>query len=99
MKFMVTWNIPQGSWLLVAKTFSSMSPADRANYGDGVKALGRWHDVVGRKGVVIVESSSLAAVQRYMGKWNPHMVLEITPVVEDEEAAVVYGQIAADNNA
>ena len=48
---------------------------------------------------LLLESSSLAAVPRYMGKWNPHMVLEIMPVVEDEEAAVVYGQIAADNNA
>ena len=26
MKFMVTWNIPDGNWLLVLKTFSSMSP-------------------------------------------------------------------------
>ena len=99
MKFMVAWDIPAENWLSVCKVFSSMSPAERANYGDGVKAIGRWHDVVGRKGVVIVESDSLAAVQRYMGKWNPYMGLQIAPVVGDEEAAVVLGQIAADNNA
>ena len=99
MEFMVTWNIPDGNWLPVMKTFSSMSPAERADYGDGVKPIGRWHDVVGRKGVVIVESNNLAAVQRYMGKWNPFMDLEVTPVVDDEEAAAVYGQIVADHNA
>ena len=99
MKFMVTWDIPQGNWLPVIKMFSSMSPAERANYGDEVTPIGRWHDVVGRKGVVIVESNSFAAVQRYMGRWNPHMELQITPVVEDEEAAEVCNQILADNNA
>ena len=99
MKFMITWDIPAANWLPVMKMFSSMSPADRANYGDGVKALGRWHDVVGRRGVVVVESNDIAAVQRYMGKWNPHMALEITPVVDDEEAAAVGRKIVADNNA
>ena len=44
MKFMVTWNIPDGHWLPVMKTFSAMSPAERADYGDGVKPIGRWHD-------------------------------------------------------
>ena len=39
MKFMVTWNIPDGNWLPVMKTFSSMSPAERANYGDYVYYL------------------------------------------------------------
>jgi hypothetical protein len=99
MKFMVTWDIPENNWLPVIKMFSSMSPAERANYGDGVKAVGRWHDPVGRKGVVVVESDSLAAVQRYMGKWNPHMELTVTPVVDDEEAATVYKQIVSDNGA
>ncbi len=99
MKFMVTWAIPPQNWLPVLEVFSSMTPAERADYGEGVTALGRWHDVVGRKGVAVVEADDLAAVQRYMGKWNPHMELQITPVVDDEEAAVIGGQIVADNSA
>ena len=99
MKFMVTWDVPSDNWLPVIKAFSSMSAAERADYGDGVTPVGRWHDAVGRKGVVIVEAGGIAAVQRYMGKWNPFMKLEITPVVEDEDAAAVYAEIVAAHNA
>jgi hypothetical protein len=52
-----------------------------------------------RTGVVIFESNDLAAVQRYIGQWNPHMDVDIAPVVDDEEAAAIGRQIVADNNA
>jgi hypothetical protein len=38
--------------------------------GDGVKIIGRWHDLAARAGVVILESNDIAAVQRYAGQWN-----------------------------
>jgi hypothetical protein len=99
MKFWVTWSISQDKWLPVLKTFTSMSPKERADAGDGVKIIGRWHDVAARTGVAIFEANNLAAVQRYAGRWNPHMDLTIAPVDDDEEAATVYRQILADNKA
>src|SRR5271167_3859842 len=99
MKFCVTWTIPQDKWLPVLKTFTSMSPKERKDAGEGVKIVGRWHDVAARKGVVIFEANDLMAVQRYAGRWNPHMEIDIAPVVDDEEAAAVYRQILADNKA
>ena len=93
MKFWVTWNISQDKWLPVLKTFTSMSPKERADGGDGVKIIGRWHDVTARTGVVIFEASDLTAVQRYSLRWNPYMDLTIAPVVDDEEAAIVYRQL------
>jgi hypothetical protein len=64
-----------------------------------VKIIGRWHDLAGRKGVAILESNDIDAVQRYAGRWNPYMDLNIAPVVDDEESAAVARQIVADNNA
>ena len=99
MKFLATWTISQDKWLQLCKTWSSMSPQERAAVGDGVKLIGRWHDHVSRKGAGVWEANDLAAVTRYMGTWNPYMDIEITPVLDDEESAVVCGQIVADNNA
>lgn len=77
-----------------------MSPQEWANdAGDGVRMIGRWHDMAGRTGVVIAESNDLAAVQRWVGKWNPYMDIDLTPVVDDEESAATARQIIADNNA
>jgi Protein of unknown function (DUF3303) len=99
MKFMANWSIPHDNWLPVLKKFSSMSPQERANAGDGVKIIGRWHEMGARTGVAIFESNDLAAVQRYIGQWNPHMEIDIAPVLDDEEVAVIGRQILADNNA
>ena len=48
MKFMVSWSIDQEQWLPVLKKWSSMTPAERATAGDGVKIVGRWHDLAAR---------------------------------------------------
>jgi hypothetical protein len=96
---MINWNIHEDKWLPILKKWTSMSPQERANAGDGVKIVGRWHDIAGRTGVLIVESNDLAAVQRYIGQWNPHMDIDLTPVVDDEESAAICRQIIADNNA
>ena len=37
MKFLGTWKIDQEKWLPVLKTWTSMTPQERANAGDGVK--------------------------------------------------------------
>src|SRR5271156_4054635 len=100
MKFMISWSIQEDKWLPVLKKWVSMSPQERANdAGDHVKMIGRWHDMASRTGVVIAESNHLAAVQRWVGKWNPYMDIDLTPVVDDEESAAIARQIIADNNA
>ena len=99
MKFMVTWSIPQDKWLPIIKKFTALSLQEQKNAGEGATMIGRWHDAAGRKGVVIFEANSVTPVQRYVGLWNAYCDIEITPVVDDEEATVVYRQIIADNNA
>jgi len=99
MKFLGHWRIPHDNWLPVLKKFTSMSPQEQKNAGDGVTIVGRWHDVAARTGVVVFEASDAAAVQRYLGHWNPYMEIDLVPVLDDEESTAVYRQILAINNA
>lgn len=94
---MANYSFAQEKWLPVLKKWTSMSPQERADAGDGVKILGRWHDLAGRKGVAIFEAENLAPVQRYIGQWNPHMEIDLAAVVDDEELAAIGRQIIADN--
>jgi Domain of unknown function (DUF3303) len=87
MKFMVNWSIYQESWLPVLDKWTSLTPEERADTGAGVTLVGRWHDLGSRTGVAIVETSDAAALARYLGEWNPHMDLDVSPVLDDEEAA------------
>lgn len=99
MKFMARWSIREDKWLPILKLWSQMTPQQRADGGEGVKILGRWHDLASRSGVVILEATDLAAALRYAGQWNPHMDLDLVPVMDDEESAAVAKQIVAANAA
>lgn len=99
MKFMGKWRIHQDRWLPILKQWASMTPEQRADGGPGVRIIGRWHDFASRTGVVILESNDIAAVQRYVGRWNPYMDMDLSPVLDDEESAAGAKQIVADNGA
>ncbi len=95
MKFWITWSISQDKWLPVLTMFTSMSPAERQDAGEGVEIVGRWHDAAGRRGVAICDAKDLRAMQRYALRWNPHMDLTIVPVLDDEESVTVYRDLVA----
>ena len=99
MKFLGHWSVPHDTWLPVLEKFTSMAPQEQTNAGEGVKIIGRWHDLAARTGVIILESDDLAAVQRYIGLWNPYMETDLVPVLDDEEATAVGRQIIAANKA
>jgi hypothetical protein len=98
MKFIGTYAISEDKWLPVLEKWVSMSPKERGDAGEGVEIIGRWHDMAARTGIVIFQSDNLAAVQRYAGRWNPHMETRLVPAVDDEESAAIARQILADNN-
>lgn len=99
MKFRINWRIEQDKWLPVLKKWTSMTKDERADAGDEVKIIGRWHDMSSRTGVVICETSDLAALQCYVGRWNPYMEVDIAPVLDDEESAAAGERILAESNA
>ena len=98
MKFMVNWSVSHEQWLDILNVFSSMTPEQRADVGDDVTMIGRWHDTNSRSGVAIMETTDLAALNRYLGKWNPFMDLDVSPVLDDEETAALAKDILADHN-
>jgi hypothetical protein len=97
MKFCATYRVPHGNWRQVLQMFSSLTPEERADVGEGVLLIGRWHDMSSRSGVAILESDDAAAVQRFIGRWNSHMDIDLAPVLDDEETAAVAKQILADH--
>ena len=54
-----------------------------------MRLIGRWHDVGAGKGVTICESDDLSAVHSWALNWNSVLDLEITPVLDDDEAKAV----------
>ena len=96
MKFMVNWSIGEENWLSVLEVFSSMTPKQRANVGEDVKMIGRWHEPTSKTGVAIMETTNLAALNRYLNMWNPFMEVEVVPVLDDEETAALSKEILAD---
>ena len=99
MKFMVNWSIDQDKWLPVLTKWSGMTPEQRADVGKGVKMIGRWHDLAGRQGVAIMEATDLAALNRYLGQWNPFMDMDVAPVLDDEESAAAARSMVASHGA
>ena len=66
--------------------FSQMSDADDlADLGEGVKLIGRWHDVASFTGVAVVESDSASAVGSWALNWAGVCDLSVTPVLDDKE--------------
>lgn len=97
MKFMAHWSIDQENWLPILKKWASMTAAERANAGEGVKIIGRWHDPVSRSGVIVMESDDVMAVQRYLGQWNPSLDIDLAPVLDDEETATLAQALVDDH--
>lgn len=93
---MVTWRLHQDKRIDVLKVWCGLTPAERADVGEGVTMLGRWHNTAAGTGVAVVETTDPAAMFRYLGRWNPMMDLEIAPVLDDEESASTGKQILAD---
>lgn len=58
--------------------------------------IGRWHEPTSKTGVAIMETTNLAALNRYLNMWNPFMEVEVVPVLDDEETAALSKEILAD---
>ena len=96
MKFMVTWELYPEKKLEVLGAWAALPAAQRSVLGKGVKFIGRWHDLAAGTGVLIVDTSDLGALTRYLGQWMPYMDLNVAPVMDDRESGAVAKKIVAD---
>ena len=81
MKFMIAWNIPPSSYKAAVDAFlSSGGPVP-----EGMTTLGRWHAPGSATGWHLVEGDPVAVAQ-HVAEWAPFLEIQITPVIEDEDA-------------
>ena len=84
MKFLVTWQLPQGTFRAAVARFlqaGGMPPA-------GVKLIGRWHGMSGA-GCAVVETDDPKALYAWYAEWTEFLPLQTTPVLEDAQAGEV----------
>lgn len=63
-----------------------MSPDDdKKDMGEQINLIGRWHDLVSSKRVVIYESDNAEAISNWALNWNSVMDFEISVVLDDAE--------------
>ena len=86
MKFLLTWSSAPATRHETYETFAKMSDDDDAADHPGVTLVGRWHDVAAGSGALICESDDISAVQSWALNWNGVLNMDVTPVVDDNEA-------------
>ena len=82
MKFMVAWKIPPGCYKAAVERFLNTGAPNPT----GVKTIGRWHAPGSSSGWHVVEGDT-AGVAELEAVWGDLLELQITPVIEDAEAA------------
>jgi hypothetical protein len=90
MKFMSTWSLLPGSVRTAAEQFL----AGGGGEPDGVKLLGRWHNIDCSGGFSLYESNNPAALHLGAAKWADLIEINTVAVIEDGDAganlAVVF---------
>lgn len=66
--------------------FSAMTPEqDAADRGSQVKQIGRWHDMVRGRGVMICQSDSAEAMANWCLNWSGLLNLDLAVALDDDE--------------
>ena len=82
MKFMVAWKIPPGFYKMAVERFLTTCAPNPT----GVVTIGRWHAPGSTYGWHVVDADA-AGVAELEAVWGDLLELQITPVIEDAEAA------------
>ena len=86
MKFMITWKLPPASHKSAVERFL----ASGAPVPPGMKTLGRWHSPGSVFGWHLVEGDDGVALAKHFAEWADLLELQISPVLEDDEAARAF---------
>lgn len=83
MKYMIAWKIPPSSYKSAVEKFLNGG----AGVPPGLETVGRWHAPGSASGWHLVEGDSSEALAQQVAEWAGLIDLEVTPVIEDEEAS------------
>ena len=71
MIFMLTYQIDRDKQVECQTFFTQMTDEQiAAEYPEGVKQIGRWHDMPNGNGVIIVETSDQEALTSFIMSWS-----------------------------
>lgn len=96
MKFLVKWNVKESAGLDGLKAFTQMSEGQEKQMQGRVKIISRYHDLVGRSGVMICEADNEEDLLLYGLRWSPYLSMEHCVVVDDEGARKIGQQLFAE---
>jgi len=83
MKYMISWKITPGHHKAAAGVFLKSG----APMPDGLTLIGRWHGPGSACGWAVVEGEDPKALAQHIAEWADLIEFQITPVLEDEDAA------------
>ncbi|QOR62809.1 DUF3303 domain-containing protein [Sulfurovum sp. ST-21] len=83
MKYMICWSIQPENYTVVMDNFlKSGAPMPK-----GLTLLGRYHAPGSSKGWALCETENPLYLAQHIAEWSPLVKFDITPVLEDAEAA------------
>ncbi len=91
MKFMISWKIAPGSYNATMGAFLE----EGGPVPPGLKTVGRWHVPGSRSGWHLVEGDDASVVAQHVARWSSLAELDVSAVVEDEEAIRGLGKVIA----
>ena len=83
MRFMIAWKIPPGCYKAAIEAFLGGG----APVPPGLTLVGRWHTPGSASGWLLLEGNDGPALAQFAAEWSSVCELEISPVIEDAEAA------------
>ena len=89
MKYIVSWNLPQGTFNAAVARFLETGGAPPK----GVELLGRWHGMSGQ-GFAVAQSSDPKALFQYRAQWADLLEMAVTPCLEDADAGAVLASLS-----
>lgn len=89
MKFIAAWTIKPGFHKPAGESFLKSG----APVPEGMEILGRWHAPGSAKGWVLIQGNDLTAIAAHMAEWGDMLDLDVTPVLEDQEAGAALSRV------
>jgi len=60
---------------------------------EGIKMLGRWHDIGKISGTAIAETNDPTLMAKWALEWNDLFEMDVRPVITDEQAGPLMAQM------
>ena len=85
MKYMMVFSVAPSDIVAVRKRFAEPEPLE------GIKLLGRWHEMGTNKGFALIETDDPVAISKFFVYWADLVDIKVVPVIDDGEMGQALG--------